>query len=143
MNDNTIPSGDAGKTEKTDAASGPSRAGISGENGNLDRSVGYGAYRGLICGLFTALGVAVAHGLFLIVYFLTAYNRASSDYEKSMMDNVILGFEVVEEYGVYLISQWMLLIVPPGVIVGVILGAAGIIRKKKRQPEPPPSEPGP
>lgn len=105
--------------------------------------VGYGAKRGLICGLFTAWGLAFLHGIFLIVYFLTAYNRASSDYDTSMMDYVELGFHVVEEDGVYLLIFWSLLIVPAGVIVGAILGAVGIIRKKNRPPEPPPSEPEP
>lgn len=105
--------------------------------------VGYGAYRGLICGLFTAWGLAFLHGIFLIVYFLTAYNRASSDYDTSMMDYVELGFHVVEEDGVYLLIFWSLLIVPVGVIVGAILGAVGIIRKKKPANEPPPSEPEP
>ena len=105
--------------------------------------VGYGAKRGLICGFFTAWGLAFLHGIFLIVYFLTAYNRASSDYDTSMMDYVELGFHVVKENGIYLIIFWSLLIVPAGLIVGAILGAVGIIRKKNRPPEPPPSEPEP
>ncbi len=108
-----------------------------------ENRVGYGAKRGLICGLVTAWGLAFLHGFFLIVYFLTAYNRASSDYDTSMMDYVELGFHVVEENGVYLLIFWSLLIVPAGVIVGAILGAVGIIRKKNRPPEPPSSEPGP
>ena len=98
--------------------------------------VGYGAYRGLFCGLFTAWGLAFLHGIFLIVYFLTAYNRDTSDYDTSMMDYVELGFHVVKENGIYLIIFWSLLIVPAGLIVGAILGAAGIIRKKKRPSEP-------
>jgi len=113
-----------------------SAGGTAAENG-----VGYGAKRGLICGFFTAWGLAFLHGIFLIVYFLTAYNRASSDYDTSMMDYVELGFNVVEENGVYLIIFWSLLIVPVGVIVGAILGAVGIIRKKKPANEPSPSEP--
>ena len=113
-----------------------SARGTAAENG-----VGYGAKRGLICGFFTAWGLAFLHGIFLIVYFLTAYNRASSDYDTSMMDYVELGFNVVEENGVYLIIFWSLLIVPAGVIIGAILGAIGVFRKKKRQPEPPSSEP--
>ena len=107
----------------------------------IENRVGYGAKRGLICGFFTAWGLAFLHGIFLIVYFLTAYNRASSDYDTSMMDYVELGFNVVEENGVYLIIFWSLLIVPVGVIVGAFLGAVGIIRKKKPANEPPPSEP--
>lgn len=98
--------------------------------------VGYGAYHGLICGLFTAWGFAFLHGIFLIVYFLTAYNRDTSDYDTSMMDYVELGFHVVKENGVYLIIFWTLLFVPAGVIIGAILGAVGIIRKKKRPSEP-------
>lgn len=108
----------------------------------IENRVGYGAKRGLlICGFFTAWGLAFLHGIFLIVYFLTAYNRASSDYDTSMMDYVELGFHVVEENGVYLIIFWSLLIVPAGVIVGAILGAVGIIRKKKSANEPSSSEP--
>ena len=107
----------------------------------VENRIGYGAKRGLICGFFTAWGLAFLHGIFLIVYFLTAYNRASSDYDTSMMDYVKLGFHVVEENGVYLIIFWSLLIVPAGVIVGTILGAVGVFRKKNRPPEPRPSEP--
>ena len=109
----------------------------------IENRVGYGAKRGLICGFFTAWGLAFLHGIFLIVYFLTAYNRASSDYDTSMMDYVELGFNIVEENGVYLIIFWSLLIVPAGVIIGAILGAAWIIRKKKPANEPSPSEPEP
>ncbi|MBQ7731004.1 MAG: hypothetical protein IJT68_04095 [Lentisphaeria bacterium] len=75
------------------------------------------------------------------MYFLTAYNRDTSDYDTSLMDYVELGFHVVKENGVYLIIFWSLLIVPAGLIVGAILGAAGIIWKKKRTSEPPPSKP--
>ena len=119
----------------SEQASGPVAAFQEKMESWTDR-VGYGAYRGLICGLFTAWGFAFLHGIFLIVYFLTAYNRDTSDYDTSMMDYVELGFHVVKENGIYLIIFWSLLIVPAGLIVGAILGAAGIIRKKKRPSEP-------
>jgi len=119
----------------SEQASGPAAAFQDKMEKWTDR-VGYGAYRGLICGLFTAWGFAFLHGIFLIVYFLTAYNRDTSDYDTSMMDYVELGFHVVKENGIYLIIFWSLLIVPAGLIVGAILGAAGIIRKKKRPSEP-------
>lgn len=119
----------------SEQASGPTAAFQDKMESWTDR-VGYGAYRGLICGLFTAWGFAFLHGIFLIVYFLTAYNRDTSDYDTSMMDYVELGFHVVKENGIYLIIFWSLLIVPAGLIVGAILGAAGIIRKKKRPSEP-------
>lgn len=115
----------------SEQASGPAAAFQDKMETWTDR-VGYGACRGLIGGLFTAWGFAFLHGIFLIVYFLTAYNRDTSDYDTSMMDYVELGFHVVKENGVYLIIFWSLLIVPAGVIVGAILGAAGIIRKKKK-----------
>ena len=107
----------------------------------VENRIGYGAKRGLICGLFTAWGLAFLHGIFLIVYFLTAYNRTSSDYDTSMMDYVELGFNVVEKNGVYFLIFWSLLIVPAGVIIGAILGAAGIIRKKKPANDSSSSEP--
>ena len=119
----------------SEQASGPAAA-FQDEMESWTDRVGYGAYRGLICGLFTAWGFAFLHGIFLIVYFLTAYNRDTSDYDTSMMDYVELGFHVVKENGIYLIIFWSLLIVPAGLIVGAILGAAGIIRKKKRPSEP-------
>ena len=119
----------------SEQASGPAAAFQDKMETWTDR-VGYGACRGLIGGLFTAWGLAFLHGIFLIVYFLTAYNRASYDYDTSMMDYVELGFHVVKENGIYLIIFWSLLIVPAGLIVGAILGAAGIIRKKKRPSEP-------
>ena len=126
----------------SEQASGPVAAFQDKMESWTDR-VGYGAYRGLFCGLFTAWGLAFLHGIFLIVYFLTAYNRDTSDYDTSMMDYVELGFNVVEENGVYLLIFWSLLFVPVGVIVGAIVGAVGIIRKKKPANEPHPSEPEP
>lgn len=119
----------------SEQASGPAAA-FQDEMESWTDRVGYGAYRGLICGLFTAWGFAFLHGIFLIVYFLTAYNRDTSDYDTSMMDYVELGFHVVKENGIYLIIFWSLLIVPAGLIVGAILGAVGIIRKKKCPSEP-------
>ena len=96
--------------------------------------VGYGAYRGLICGLFTAWGLAVLYAIVLTVKVLTAQDDL--DYE------MMTFWEYVTIVGALIIG-WTLLFVPVGVIVGAILGAVGIIRKKKPANEPPTSKPEP
>ena len=85
--------------------------------------VGYGAYRGLICGLFTAWGLAVLYAIVLTVKVLTAQDDL--DYE------MMTFWEYITIVGALIIG-WTLLFVPVGVIVGAILGAVGIIRKKKK-----------
>ncbi len=85
--------------------------------------VGYGAKRGLICGLFTAWGFAVLYAIVLTVKVLTAQDDL--DYE------MMTFWEYVTIVGALIIG-WTLLFVPVGVIVGAILGAVGIIRKKKK-----------
>ena len=85
--------------------------------------VGYGAKRGLICGLFTAWGLAVLYAIVLTVKVLTAQDDL--DYE------MMTFWEYVTIVGALIIG-WTLLFVPVGVIVGAILGAVGIIRKKKK-----------
>ena len=94
--------------------------------------VGYGAYRGFICGLFSAWGLAVLYAIVLTVKVLTAQDDL--DYE------MMTFWEYVTIVGALIIG-WTLLFVPVGVIVGAILGAVGIIRKKKPANEPHPSEP--
>ena len=98
----------------------------------IENRVGYGAYRGLICGLFTAWGLAVLYAIVLTVKVLTAQDDL--DYE------MMTFWEYVTIVGTLIIG-WTLLFVPVGVIVGAILGAVGIIRKKKPANEPHPSEP--
>ena len=96
--------------------------------------VGYGAYRGLFGGLFTAWGLAFLYVIILTVNYLTAQDDL--DYE------MMTFWEYVTIAGALIIG-WTLLFVPVGVIVGALLGAVGIIRKKKRPSEPPLSKPEP
>ena len=96
--------------------------------------VGYGAYRGLIGGLFTAWGLAFLYVIILTVNYLTAQDDL--DYE------MMTFWEYVTIAGALIIG-WTLLFVPAGVIIGALLGAVGIIRKKKHPSEPPLSKPEP
>ena len=96
--------------------------------------VGYGAYRGLFGGLFTAWGLAFLYVIILTVNYLTAQDDL--DYE------MMTFWEYVTIAGALIIG-WTLLFVPAGVIIGALLGAVGIIRKKKRPSEPPLSKPEP
>ena len=92
--------------------------------------VGYGAYRGLICGLFTAWGLAA-----VLVVFWIAHAALTHSFGKHDTDT--LGESLVN---IFLLVLGLSVFFPPaGVIVGAFLGAAGIIRKKKRPPEPPSS----
>ena len=93
--------------------------------------VGYGAYRGLICGLFTAWGLA-----FVLVVFEIAQVVLTHSFGKHDTDT--LGESLVN---IFLLVLGLSVFFPPaGVIVGAFLGAVGIIRKKKRPPEPPKTE---
>ena len=69
----------------SEQASGPVAAFQDKMESWTDR-VGYGAYRGLICGLFTAWGLAVLYAIVLTVKVLTAQDDL--DYE---MVGAILG----------------------------------------------------
>ena len=85
--------------------------------------VGYGAYRGLICGLFSAWGLAA-----VLVTFLIAQAVLTHSYGKQ--DTVTLGEALVNIF--FLVVGWSIFFPPVGVIVGAFLGAVGIIRKKKK-----------
>ena len=119
--------------ESAKKASGPVAAFQDKMETWTDR-VGYGACRGLICGLFTAWGLAFLYVIILTVNYLTAQDDL--DYE------MMTFWEYVTIAGALIIG-WTLLFVPVGVIVGALLGAVGIIRKKKRPSEPPLSKPEP
>ena len=92
--------------------------------------VGYGARRGLICGLFTAWGLAV-----VLVFFLIAQAVLTHSFGKHDTDTFgefllkLLFFAVMPTF----------FIAPVGVIAGGFLGAVEVVRKKKRSPEPPSS----
>ena len=96
--------------------------------------VGYGAYRGFICGLFTAWGLA-----FVLVVFEIAQVVLTHSFGKHDTDT--LGESLVNIF--LLVLGLSVFFTPVGVIVGAFLGAAGIIRKKKCPPEPEPPEPEP
>ena len=93
--------------------------------------VGYGAKRGLICGLFSAWGLAT-----VLVIFLIAQAVLTHSYGKHDTDT--LGEFLVKL--LFLAVGPSVFFPPVGVIVGAFLGAVGIIRKKKRPPEPPKTE---
>ncbi len=115
----------------SEQASGPVAAFQEKMESWTDR-VGYGAYRGLICGLFTAWGFAV---VVLIVHSA----QAALTHSFGKQDTVTLGEALVNIF--FLVVGWSIFFPPVGVIVGAILGAVGIIRKKKPANEPHPSEP--
>lgn len=117
-------------SEEAKAASG----GMSAFQGKMDRwfdGVGYGAYRGLICGLFTAWGLAAV----LVVFWGV---QAVLTHSFGKHDTATLGEFLVNMF--LLVLGYSVFFPPVGVIVGAFLGAAGIIRKKKRPPEPPKTE---
>ena len=108
--------------EKANAAPGPVTAFQDKMEKWTDR-VGYGAYRGLICGLFSALGLD-------IVLVIVRSSQAVLTHSFGKRDTDTFG-----EMLVYLFLLALLLtvvITTTGVIVGAMLGAAGIIRKKKK-----------
>jgi len=93
--------------------------------------VGYGAYRGLICGLFTAWGLAAVLVVFWGVQAVLTHSFGKHDTDT-------LGESLVN---IFLLVVWFSVFFPPvGVIVGAFLGAAGIIRKKKQPSEQPEQE---
>lgn len=94
--------------------------------------VGYGAKRGLICGFFTAWGLAAVQVVFGIIQVVLTHSYGKQD-------TVTLGEALVNIF--FLVVGWSIFFPPVGVIVGAILGAVGIIRKKKPANEPHPSEP--
>ena len=94
--------------------------------------VGYGAKRSLICGLFSAWGLADVQVVFGIIQGVLTHSYGKQD-------TVTLGEALVNIF--FLVVGWSIFFPPVGVIVGAILGAVGIIRKKKPANEPHPSEP--
>ena len=125
------------KTHTDGTASEQASAPVSAFQEKMERwtdRVGYGAYRGFICGLFTAWGLA-----FVLVVFWIAHAALTHSFGKHDTDT--LGESLVN---ILLLVLGLSVFFPPvGVIVGAFLGAAGIIRKKKRPSEPPSSEPEP
>lgn len=113
----------------SEQASGPVAAFQDKMESWTDR-VGYGAKRGLICGLFSAWGLAT-----VLVIFLIAQAVLTHSYGKHDTDT--LGEFLVKL--LFLAVGPSVFFPPVGVIIGAILGAVGIIRKKKRPPEPPSS----
>ena len=85
--------------------------------------VGYGAYRGFICGLFSAWGLAAVQVVFGIIQVVLTHSYGKQD-------TVTLGEALVNIF--FLVVGWSIFFPPVGVIIGAILGAAGIIRKKKK-----------
>ena len=107
--------------KKANAAPGPVTA-FQDKMEKWTDMVGYGAYRGLFCGLFSALGLD-------IVLVIVRVSQAVLTHSFGKQDTGTLG-----EMLVYLFLLALLLtvvITTTGVIVGAMLGAAGIIRKKK------------
>ena len=88
--------------------------------------VGYGAYRGFICGLFTAWGLAAVQVVFGIIQVVLTHSYGKQD-------TVTLGEALVNIF--FLVVGWSIFFPPFGVIVGAFLGAVGIIRKKKSADE--------
>ena len=88
--------------------------------------VGYGAKRGLICGLFTAWGLAAVQVVFGIIQVVLTHSYGKQD-------TVTLGEALVNIF--FLVVGWSIFFPPVGVIVGAFLGAVGIIRKKKSADE--------
>ena len=85
--------------------------------------VGYGAYRGFICGLFTAWGLAAVQVVFGIIQVVLTHSYGKQD-------TVTLGEALVNIF--FLVVGWSIFFPPVGVIIGAFLGAVGIIRKKKK-----------
>ena len=110
----------------SEQASGPAAAFQDKMETWTDR-VGYGAYRGLICGLYSALGLDV-----VLLVFRIAQAAITHSYGKHDTDT--LGEMLVNLFLLALLLT--VVITAAGVIVGAILGAAGIIRKKKSPSEP-------
>jgi len=88
--------------------------------------VGNGAYRGFICGLFTAWGLAAVQVVFVIIQVVLTHSYGKQD-------TVTLGEALVSIF--FLVVGWSIFFPPVGVIVGAFLGAVGIIRKKKSADE--------
>ena len=93
--------------------------------------VGYGAYRGLICGLFTAWGLAAVLVVFRGVQAVLTHSFGKHDTD-TLGESLVNIFLLVLGFSVFF--------PPAGVIVGVFLGAVGIVRKKKRPSEQPEQE---
>ena len=106
----------------SEQASGPVAAFQDKMESWTDR-VGYGAKRGLICGLFTAWGFAV---VVLIVHSA----QAALTHSFGKQDTGTLGEMLVNSF--FFVVGLTIFVMPVGVIVGAILGAVGIIRKKKK-----------
>ena len=122
--------GPGSRQEEAKAASGS----VSAFQEKMERwtdRVGYGAYRGLICGLFTAWGLAAVLVVFRGVQAVLTHSFGKHD-TATLGEFLVNMFLLVLGYSVFF--------PPVGVIVGAFLGAAGIIRKKKRPPEPPKTE---
>lgn len=125
--------GPGSRPEEAKAASGT----VSAFQEKMDRwtdRVGYGANRGLVCGLFTAWGLAVVSWIFKIAEAVLTHSYGKHDTDtlgESLIGLLVLTFGL------------SIFFAPVGVIVEAFLGAAGIIRNKKHSPEPPSSKPEP
>ena len=129
-----IGAGGPGITPEEAKATSDSLAAFQGKMERWTDRVGYGAYRGFICGLFTAWGLAAVQVVFGIIQVVLTHSYGKQD---------------TATFGEFLVKMFFLVVGPSvffpsiGVIVGAFLGAVGIIRKKKRPPEPPPFNPEP
>jgi ABC-type phosphate transport system permease subunit len=112
--------------KKANAAPGPVTA-FQDKMEKWTDMVGYGAYRGLICGLFSALGLD-------IVLVIVRVSQAVLTHSFGKQDTATLGEMLVNSF--FFVVGLTIFVTPVGVIIGAILGAAGIIRKKKRPSEP-------
>ena len=112
---------ETGPENAAKAASG----GVSAFQEKMDRcfnTIGYGAYRGLICGLFTAWGLAAVSVIYRIAQAVLTHSYGKHDTDT--LGEFLLGL-------FFLVVGLTVSFAPVGVIVGAFLGAVGGVRKKK------------